>query len=329
MKEIKEVLKNNCIFLAPLAGVTDVTFRALCKSMGAGLTFTEMVSAKGLHFRSKNTAALVKISEEEGSAAVQIFGCEPQIMAEQAAKLAEDERVILIDINMGCPAPKITGNGEGSALMKNPELAGQIVKSVSSATKKPISVKFRKGWDERSVNAVDFAKRMEQEGAAMLSVHGRTREQQYSGKADWDIIAKVKESVGVPVIGNGDVHSPGDAFKMIEQTGCDGVMVARGALGNPWIFKNIAALASGRPLYEPSPEERVKMALYHAKRLMEEKGDRAVIEMRKHIAWYMTDCYGAAKVRAEVNGCASFEELEHILNNYLQSKGMTAHGYAP
>jgi len=313
-----DLLKENDVLLAPMAGVTDRVFRVLCKEQGCGLTYTEMVSAKGLHYGGSagRSRALLTTDERERPCAVQIFGSDPPIMAEQAARLEEEcgEALALIDINMGCPAPKITGNGEGSALMKRPALAAQIIRAVADAVKLPVTVKFRKGWDDESVNAVEFARMAEQSGAAAVTVHGRTRMQFYAGAADWECIARVKEAVSIPVIGNGDVFSPEAYFALKERTGCDGVMVARGAQGNPWIFREIVAAKEGRLAPEPTAQERTEMALRHARALVEQKGQHAVIEMRKHIAWYIREMPGAAGLRAAVNGCVTLEQLEALLS---------------
>lgn len=313
-----ELLNN--IFLAPMAGITDLPFRTICREMGCGLVYSEMVSAKGLFYGSENTAKLLEVGAEERPTAVQIFGSDPQILAEMAKKI-EDCPIDVIDVNMGCPAPKIVKNGEGSALCKDPEKVGEIVKSLCNAQKKPVTIKFRKGFDEMHINAVEIAKIAEKNGASAVAVHGRTREQFYSGKADWDIIKRVKESVGIPVIGNGDIFKPEDAKAMIDATGCDAVMIGRGAQGNPWIFKRtLHYLKTQELLSEPSPVQRGEMALLHARRLIEYKGAYiGVREMRKHISWYTKGCKGAAELREKVNRAESYEEIEKLISQYFKS----------
>ena len=310
-------LKNN-VFLAPMAGVTDMAFRILCKRQGCGLTYTEMVSAKGLHYKSDNTAVLLEIAEEERPAAAQVFGSEPDIVAE-AARRAEAGGAAIIDINMGCPTPKIVRNGDGSALMKSPVLVGEIVRSTVAAVKVPVTIKIRKGWDEKSVNAVEIASIAALEGAAAVTVHGRTREQFYSGTADWNIIKRVKDAVDIPVIGNGDVITPQDAGRMLEETGCDAVMIGRGAQGNPWIFKRTAEyLRTGELLPEPDFEQRVLAIMEHMDMVTELKGEgTGVKEMRKHTAWYLKGMPGSAKVKAEIFKLTACSQVKDILSQYL------------
>lgn len=312
-------LENN-VFLAPMAGVTDLPFRILCKEMGCGLVYSEMVSAKGILYDNKNTTELLEIDPKERPVAVQLFGSDPEILGAMAKKI-EQYPIDIIDVNMGCPAPKIVKNGEGSCLMKTPELVGKIVKSLVESQSKPVTIKFRKGFDDDHVNAVEIAKIAEANGASAVAVHGRTREQYYSGKADWDIIKQVKEAVNIPVIGNGDVFTPQDAKNLLEHTGCDAIMVGRGAQGNPWIFKRILHyLQTGELLSEPTAEERVEKALRHAQMLIDYKGEYiGVREMRKHMAWYMKGMPGAAELRGKLNYAESRAELESLLRGYLES----------
>ena len=312
-------LENN-VFLAPMAGVTDLPFRILCKEMGCGLVYSEMVSAKGILYDNKNTTELLEIDPKERPVAVQLFGSDPEILGAMAKKI-EQYPIDIIDVNMGCPAPKIVKNGEGSCLMKTPELVGKIVKSLVESQSKPVTIKFRKGFDDDHINAVEIAKIAEANGASAVAVHGRTREQYYSGKADWDIIKQVKAAVNIPVIGNGDVFTPQDAKNLFEHTGCDAIMVGRGAQGNPWIFKRILHyLETGELLPEPTAEERVEKALRHAQMLIDYKGEYiGVREMRKHMAWYMKGLPGAAELRGKLNYAENMAELEALLRGYLES----------
>ncbi|MCT4604585.1 MAG: tRNA dihydrouridine synthase DusB [Marinisporobacter sp.] len=311
-------LENN-VSLGPMAGVTDLTFRLLCKEQGVGLVYTEMVSCKGLYYNDKKTEQLLRIDEQEKPVALQIFGSEPDIMAKAAQRL-NDHGNTIVDINMGCPTPKIVKNGDGSALMKNPQLVGQIVKAVANATDKPVTVKIRKGWDDSSVNAVDIAKIAEENGAKAIAVHGRTREQFYTGKADWHIIKEVKKAVNIPVIGNGDVFTVEDAIKMKEITNCDGIMIARGAQGNPWIFQRVAHyMKTGELLPEPIAEEKIKMALRHLEMLIENKGEYiAVREIRKHMGWYLKGIRNSAKIRGDMNTLKTKEEITKKLMDFLE-----------
>ena len=306
-------LKNNLI-LAPMAGVTDLPFRLLCKEQGAGLLCMEMVSAKAIYFNNKNTEELLTIDDREPPVSLQLFGSDPDIISEMAKKI-ENRPFSILDINMGCPVPKVAGNGEGSALMKNPKLVEEIVSKTAKAIKKPVTVKIRKGFDDEHINAVEIARIAESAGAAAVAVHGRTREQYYSGKADWDIIRQVKEAVKIPVIGNGDVTSPEAARQLMETTGCDGIMIGRGAQGNPWIFRQILHwMDTGEEEPKPDLEEVKAMILRHAKMLVEYKGAYTGIrEMRKHVAWYTAGYPNSAKLRARVNEIESLEALEHLI----------------
>ena len=312
--KIGNVELDSPVALAPMAGVTDLPFRILCREQGCGLMCTEMVSAKALLYKNRNTKPLLETKPEERPVAVQLFGSDPGIMSEMALMLEEGPYDI-IDVNMGCPVPKIVNNGEGSALMKNPKLAGEILSAMTRKLKKPVTVKFRKGFNDESVNAVEFAKMAEQSGAAAVAVHGRTREQFYSGKADWDIIRQVKEAVSIPVIGNGDIFTPQDAGRMMEETGCDGVMVARGAKGNPWIFSRIDHyLKTGEVLPKQGPEEVKQMILRHAELLVAFKGEyTAMREMRKHVSWYTAGYPHSAALRNEINLVETMEELTELV----------------
>lgn len=313
----KVTLQNNLI-LAPMAGVTDLPFRLLCSEQGAGMCGMEMVSAKAILYKNKNTENLLEIHPQEGIVSLQLFGSDPKIISEMAKQI-EERPFDILDINMGCPVPKVVNNGEGSALMKEPKLVEEIITALVKAVRKPVTVKIRKGFDESHVNAVEIAKIAEASGAAAVAVHGRTREQYYAGEADWEIIAQVKESVSIPVIGNGDVTDGSSAEKMLRETGCDGVMLGRAARGNPWIFRQINAyLIDGTVIPVPDREEVKAMILRHAKLQLECKGEYTGIrEMRKHVSWYTTGMPNSARLRQSVNMVESFGELERLVMEAL------------
>ena len=312
---IGNVVMDNPLVLAPMAGVTDLPFRLLCKEQGAGLVCMEMVSAKAIYYNNKNTEALLEIDTREKPVSLQLFGSDPEIMAAMAHRI-EDRPFDILDINMGCPVPKVVNNGEGSALLKNPELVRKIVTAVVKAVDKPVTVKIRRGFDEDSVNAVEIAKIIEDCGAAAVAVHGRTREQYYSGKADWDIIRQVKEAVSIPVIGNGDVTSPETAVALMEQTGCDGIMIGRAVRGNPWLFSEILHyMETGEHKARPTMEEVREMILRHTRMQVELKGEyTALREMRKHVAWYTAGFPHSARLRARTNEISTMQELEELIS---------------
>ena len=299
-----------------MAGVSDLPFRLLCREQGAGLVCMEMVSAKAILYKNRNTEELLTIDSKEHPVSLQLFGSDPDIISE-IAKQIEERPFDILDLNMGCPVPKVVNNGDGSALMKNPRLAGEIIEKTARAIKKPLTVKIRKGFDDAHVNAVELAHIAQESGAAAVAVHGRTREQYYAGHADWDIIRQVKEAVKIPVIGNGDVTSGEKAIAMREQTGCDGVMIARGAQGNPWIFSELLEYErTGRLPDRPDVEEIKQTMLRHARLQIEYKGDfTGIREMRKHVAWYTKGLYGAARLRDRINQVESYAELENLLTS--------------
>jgi len=317
--KIGNVTLENNLILAPMAGVTDLPFRLLCKEQGAGLLCMEMVSAKAILYKNKNTEELLSIDPRENPVSLQLFGSDPVIMGE-IAKQIEERPFDILDINMGCPVPKVVNNGDGSALMKNPVLAGKIIESTVKAIQKPVTVKIRKGFDDDHVNAVEMARIAQECGAAAVAVHGRTREQFYSGKADWDIIRQVKEAVSIPVIGNGDILTANDVIRMGEQTGCDGFMIARGAEGNPWIFKQILqAFETGAEPEKPEFPEVRDMILRHARMQIEFKGEyTAIREMRKHAAWYTAGYKNSSRLRARVCEVETYEELAALFDEVLE-----------
>lgn len=315
---IGNVTLDNSFILAPMAGVTDLPYRIICKEMGAGLICMEMVSAKAIYYKNRNTERLLEIHPSEKPVSLQLFGSDPVIMSEMAKKI-EERPFDILDINMGCPVPKVVNNGEGSALMKDPKLVYEIVSRMVKAINKPVTVKIRKGFNDSQVNAVEIAKIIEEAGAAAVAVHGRTREQYYSGKADWNIIRQVKEAVSIPVIGNGDIFHPEDAENMIRETGCDGVMVARGARGNPWIFKELSAwFDEGVKLPRPSAREVGEMMLRHARIQTEYKGEYiGMREMRKHVAWYTGGLPHSAALRRETNELETLDQLRRLIEEHL------------
>lgn len=316
--QIGNVTLPNNLILAPMAGVTDLPFRLLCKEQGAGLLCMEMVSAKAILYKNKNTEELLTIDARETPVSLQLFGSDPDIISE-IAKQIEERPFDILDINMGCPVPKVVNNGDGSALMKNPVLAGKIIEKTARAIKKPVTVKIRKGFDDEHINAVEMARIAQESGAAAVAVHGRTREQFYSGKADWDIIREVKEAVSIPVIGNGDIKSAEDVIAMGEQTGCDGFMIARGAEGNPWIFRQILHyFETGETLAKPSFEEVTEMLLRHARMQLEFKGEYTGIrEIRKHAAWYTAGYRNSSKLRGRINEVESYADLQALFEEVL------------
>ncbi len=312
------VVTPNDVFLAPMAGITDYPFRVICKEFGVGMMTTEMVSAKGLLYENIKTNDLLYVDEIEHPIGAQLFGSDPKILSEMAKKV-EETNVDFIDINMGCPAPKITKNGEGSALLKKPELIGEIVHAVSNAISKPLTIKIRMGFDENHINAVEVAKIIEQAGADLITIHGRTREQFYSGQANWDIIKEVKDAINIPLVGNGDIKCPEDAKRMIEHTGCDAVLIGRAAQGNPWIFKRtVHYLETGELLPEPTLEERVEIIKKHAKLLIDYKGEFVGIrEMRSHLSHYVKGLYNATELRRRVTKVESYEDIERVIDECL------------
>ena len=310
---------ENDVFLAPMAGITDIAYRGLCKEFGCDLVYTEMVSAKGLYYGSSNTEALMQISNIEKPVAIQIFGNDPKIMASACEIFNARDDICIVDVNMGCPVHKIVKNGEGSALMKNPKLATQIIKEMKKVSTKPVTVKFRKGFDSNSVNAVEFAKYMEDAGIDAITVHGRTREQMYEGTADWNIIKDVKASVRVPVIGNGDIFTAQDALRIKEITSCDAIMIARGAMGNPWIFREVMQAINAKEVIYPTALEKIDMCIRHldlAVKYYQEA--RAVREMRKHVAWYIKGLNNCTEIKSKINVQKNYDGVKLVLLSYKE-----------
>ena len=316
---IGNVSLDNRVFLSPMAGVTDLPFRTICKEKGCGMLYTEMINAKALCYDDENTKKMLRMDKDEHPVAVQIFGSDPEFMGKAAIIMNQYPNEIL-DINMGCPAPKVIKNGDGSALMRNPKLAAEVLTAVVKNSEKPVTLKIRKGWDDDSVNAVEIAKIAEECGISALAIHGRTREQFYSGKADWDIIAEIKQAINIPVIGNGDVFEVEDAVNMLEKTKCDAIMIGRGAQGNPWIFNRINHyMKTGEILPEPTLEEKITTAIRHMNLAVAEHGDYvAVREMRKHIGWYLKGLKNSAKYRDQINKITDYKEVITMLEEYMQ-----------
>lgn len=316
---IGNITLDNPLILAPMAGVTDLPFRRICHEMGAGLVCMEMVSAKAICYHNKNTKDLLNIASDEHPVSLQLFGSDPDSMSE-ATKMIEEVPYDILDINMGCPVPKVFNNGDGSALMKSPSLVGKIVSALVKSTSRPVTVKIRTGVDAEHINAAEIAHIAEESGAAAIAVHGRTREQYYSGEADWDIIRQVKEKVSIPVIGNGDLHNASDIKRMYEVTGCDGFMIGRAARGNPWIFKEILSeLETGTPAMKPSAEEVMDMLIKHARMEVDLKGeDRAIREMRKHAGWYTSGMRNGIRFRRIVNEIHTLPEFESVCRRFLE-----------
>ena len=317
--KIGKVQLDNEVFLSPMAGVTDLPFRTICKEKGCGMLYTEMINAKALCYDDENTKKMLNLEDDGHPVAVQIFGSDPEYMG-KAASIMNQYTNDILDINMGCPAPKVIKNGDGSALMRNPKLAAEVLTAVVKNSKKPVTLKIRKGWDDNSVNALEIAKIAEECGISALAIHGRTREQFYSGKADWDIIAEIKQSINIPVIGNGDVFDVQDAVNMLEKTKCDAIMIGRGSQGNPWIFNRINHyMKTGEVLPEPTLEEKISTAIKHMNLAVAEHGEYvAVREMRKHIGWYLKGLKNSAKYRDQINKITDYKEVISMLEEYVQ-----------
>ena len=310
---------DNEVFLYHMAGVTDLPFRTICKEKGCGMLYTEMINAKALCYDDENTKKMLNLEDDGHPVAVQIFGSDPEYMG-KAASIMNQYTNDILDINMGCPAPKVIKNGDGSALMRNPKLAAEVLTAVVKNSEKPVTLKIRKGWDDNSVNALEIAKIAEECGISALAIHGRTREQFYSGKADWDIIAEIKQSINIPVIGNGDVFDVQDAVNMLEKTKCDAIMIGRGSQGNPWIFNRINHyMKTGEVLPEPTLEEKISTAIKHMNLAVAEHGEYvAVREMRKHIGWYLKGLKNSAKYRDQINKITDYKEVISMLEEYVQ-----------
>ena len=317
--KIGNVQLDNEVFLSPMAGVTDLPFRTICKEKGCGMLYTEMINAKALCYDDENTKKMLNLEDDGHPVAVQIFGSDPEYMG-KAASIMNQYTNDILDINMGCPAPKVIKNGDGSALMRNPKLAAEVLTAVVKNSKNPVTLKIRKGWDDNSVNALEIAKIAEECGISALAIHGRTREQFYSGKADWDIIAEIKQSINIPVIGNGDVFDVQDAVNMLEKTKCDAIMIGRGSQGNPWIFNRINHyMKTGEVLPEPTLEEKISTAIKHMNLAVAEHGEYvAVREMRKHIGWYLKGLKDSAKYRDQINKITDYKEVISMLEEYVQ-----------
>ena len=317
--KIGNVQLDNEVFLSPMAGVTDLPFRTICKEKGCGMLYTEMINAKALCYDDENTKKMLNLEDDGHPVAVQIFGSDPEYMG-KAASIMNQYTNDILDINMGCPAPKVIKNGDGSALMRNPKLAAEVLTAVVKNSEKPVTLKIRKGWDDNSVNALEIAKIAEECGISALAIHGRTREQFYSGKADWDIIAEIKQSINIPVIGNGDVFDVQDAVNMLEKTKCDAIMIVRGSQGNPWIFNRINHyMKTGEVLPEPTLEEKISTAIKHMNLAVAEHGEYvAVREMRKHIGWYLKGLKNSAKYRDQINKITDYKEVISMLEEYVQ-----------
>ncbi len=325
--QIGNVTLENNVILAPMAGVTDLPFRLLCREQGAGLVCMEMVSAKAIYYNNKNTESLMEIHPQEGPASLQLFGSDPKLLGEMAKRI-EERPFAILDFNMGCPVPKVVNNGEGSALMKEPKLVEEILTALVKAVSKPVTVKIRKGFDQAHENAVEIARIAESCGVGAIAVHGRTREQYYSGSADWECIARVKEAVRIPVIGNGDVDSPEAAERLLSQTGCDGVMIGRAAQGNPWIFgRTVRYLETGEVQEKPGPEQKRDMVLRHAALQLAYKGEyTGVREMRKHLAWYTVGMPHSARFRQLINTMERMEELTEGVERIFAGESRSAGG---
>lgn len=319
--KIGDVKLDNNVFLAPMAGITDLAFRILCREMGAGLVFSEMVSSKGIYYRDEASNRLLKIDPKERPVAIQIFGSEPEIMGNVVYNYLNNRNDIdIIDINMGCPAPKIVKNGDGSALMQNPKLARSVIRKVVKASNKPVTLKIRMGWDHDSINGIEIAKIAEEEGISALTIHGRTRDMFYSGKADWDYIKKVKASISIPVIGNGDIFEPQDGIKMLQYTKCDGIAIGRGSQGNPWIFKRILSLLEGKKDKIPTVDEKINTSIKHLELICNIKGERVgVMEMRKHAAWYLKGLKNSNEIKNKINRITKKQEIKDVLEDFLDS----------